>query len=195
VVSAAFASDVGVDNEALQLASGGYLYYDVTGITPSHERAYDTVKDKVEKNWRDDEIAKRLKAKADALLAKLKAGSTLKELADANNVKVQNAADIQRGNPGFAPPPLVQAAFSEPKGVPGMTQGQKETEYYLFKVTKVTDPKFVPTMPGAQAIAGQLKNAYADDIIGAYIAKIQSEMGVSINQAALNQVVGNSSGG
>ncbi len=195
VVSAAFTSDVGVDNEALQLASGGYLYYDVTGITPSHERAYDTVKAQVEKHWRDDEIAKRLKAKAEAMLAKLKAGATLASLGEADKLQVQNATDIQRGNAGFAPAPLVQAAFATPKDAPGMTQGAKETEYYLFKVTKVTDPKFVPAMPGPQSIADQLKNAYADDIIGAYIAKIENEMGVSINQTALNQVVGGSTGG
>src|SRR6185312_15140413 len=35
VVSAAFAGDVGIDTEALQLPGGGYLYYDVTGVTPS----------------------------------------------------------------------------------------------------------------------------------------------------------------
>jgi peptidyl-prolyl cis-trans isomerase D len=195
VVNAAFTSDVGVDNEALQLADGGYLYYDVTGITPSHERAYDTVKDKVEKNWRDDEIATRLKAKAQALLAKLKSGATLKALADADKLQVQTATDAQRGNAGFAPAPVVQAAFETPKDVPGITQGAKETEYYLFKVTKVTDPKFEPALPGPQQIAEQLKNAYADDIIGAYVAKLENEMGVSINQTALNQVVGSTSGG
>ena len=190
VVNAAFSSDVGVDNEALQLPSGGFLYYDVNGITPSHDRAFDTVKDKVETHWRDDEIAKRLKAKADAMLAKLKAGTTLKALADADKLQVQNAKDIQRGKPGFAPPRVAQAAFETPKGVPGMTQGQKETEYYLFNVGKVTEPKFEPNMPEARTIAEQLKSAYADDIIGAYIAKVENEMGVSINQTALNQVVG-----
>ena len=148
VVNAAFSSDVGVDNEALQLPSGGFLYYDVNGITPSHERAYDTVKDKVESHWRDDEIAKRLKTKADAMLAKLKAGGTLKALADANKLQVQTAKDVQRGKPGFAPPRLVQAAFATPKDVPGVTQGQKETEYYVFKVTKVTEPKFEPAHAG-----------------------------------------------
>ena len=60
VVAAAFASDVGVDNEALQLPDDGYLYYDVTGITPSRERTLDEVKDQVAARWRDDEIAKRL---------------------------------------------------------------------------------------------------------------------------------------
>lgn len=195
VVNAAFNSDVGVDNEALQLPAGGFLYYDVNGITPSHDRPYDTVKDKVESDWRDDQIAKQLKTKADAMLAKLKAGTTLKDLADADKLQVQTATDIQRGKSGFTPPRLVQMAFATPKDVPGVTQGQKETEYYVFKVTKVTDPAFKPAMPGPQEIADQLKNAYADDIIGAYIAKVENDMGVSINQTALNQVVGGGSGG
>ncbi len=194
VVNAAFSSDVGVDNEALQLPTGGFLYYEVNGVTPSHDRAYDTVKDQAAKNWRDDEIAKRLKVKADATLAKLKAGSTLKQLADVDKLQVQTATDIQRGKPGFAPPRLAQAAFNTPKDVPGVTQGQTETEYYVFKVSKVTEPKFEPKMPGARAIAEQLQTAYADDIIGAYIAHIENEMGVSINQTALNQVVGGEPG-
>ena len=48
VVGAAFASDVGVDNEALRMPNDGILYYDVTGITPSRERKLDEVKDKVD---------------------------------------------------------------------------------------------------------------------------------------------------
>ena len=72
VIAAAFNSDVGVDNEALTLPSGGYLYFDVDGITPSRARTLAEVKDKVEASWRADEIGKRLKAKADAMLAKLK---------------------------------------------------------------------------------------------------------------------------
>ncbi len=107
-----------------------------------------------------------------------------------NKLQVQTAKDIQRGKPGFAPARVVQAAFATPKDVPGVTQGQKETEYYVFKVTKVTEPKFEPALPEARSIAEQLQNAYADDVIGAYIARVENDMGVSINQTALNQVVG-----
>ena len=119
VVAAAFASDVGVDNDPLQLPNGGYLWYDVTGITPSRDRTLDEVKDQVEARWRDDEIAKRLQAKADDMLGKLKAGTTLAQLATEAGLKVETAADLQRGKPGgFAPAKLVEAAFKTPKGVP-----------------------------------------------------------------------------
>ncbi|MGH6665579.1 MAG: SurA N-terminal domain-containing protein, partial [Pseudolabrys sp.] len=64
VVAAAFASDVGVDNDPLQLPNGGYLWFDVSGITPARDRTLDEIKDQVAAHWRDDEIAKRLQAKS-----------------------------------------------------------------------------------------------------------------------------------
>ncbi len=76
VINAAFNSDVGVDNDPISV-EGGYIWYDVAGITPAHDRTLDEVKSQVEQRWHDDEVAKRLKAKATELLDKLKAGEPL----------------------------------------------------------------------------------------------------------------------
>ena len=120
VVSAAFASDVGVDTDALQLPNGGYLYFDVTGVTPSRERPLEEVKDQVAARWRDDEIAKRLQAKADDLVGKLKAGTPFTQVASEAGLKVETAADLQRGKQGgFVPAKVVEAVFRTPKGVAG----------------------------------------------------------------------------
>ena len=43
-------------------------------------------------------------------------------------------------------------------------------------------------------MAASLQNSFADDIVGQYIAKIEAEIGVTLNQAALNQVVGGGTG-
>jgi peptidyl-prolyl cis-trans isomerase D len=130
VVAAAFASDVGVDNDPLQLPSGGYLWFDVTGITPARDRTLDEVKDKVAARWRDDEIAKRLQAKANDMVGKLKAGTALDQLATEAGLKVVTATDLQRGKPGgFAPAKLVEAAFKTPKGVPASAVGGQETDF------------------------------------------------------------------
>ena len=104
VTAAAFASDIGVDNEALQLPTGGYLYYDVNGITPSRDRSLDEVKDQVISRWRDDEISKRLQGKADDIVGKIKAGTSLVQVATDNGLKIETAVDLQRGKPaGFVP--------------------------------------------------------------------------------------------
>ena len=189
VVAAAFASDVGVDNDPLQLPSGGYLWFDVTGITPARDRALDEVKDKVAARWRDDEIAKRLQAKANDMVGKLKAGTALDQLATEAGLKVVTATDLQRGKSGgFAPAKLVEAAFKTPKGVPASAVGDEETTRFVFSVTDVTDPPLDP-IAGKQ-LTTLLQNSYSDDIVGAYVSQLENDFGVSFNQQALNQVIG-----
>ncbi|MGY3118228.1 peptidyl-prolyl cis-trans isomerase D [Bradyrhizobium sp. S3.14.4] len=63
VVSQAFNTDVGVDNDAISF-KGGYVWYDVLAITPSRDRNLDEVRDQVEARWRQDQIAAKLKTKA-----------------------------------------------------------------------------------------------------------------------------------
>ena len=189
VIAAAFASDVGVDNDPLQLPGGGYLWFDVTGITPARDRTLDEVKDKVAARWRDDEIAKRLQAKADDMVGKLNAGTALDQLATEAGLKVVTATDLQRGKPGgFAPAKLVEAAFKTPKGVPASAEGDQETTRFVFRVTDVTDPPLDPI--ASKQLTTLLQNSYSDDIVGAYVSRLENDFGVTFNQQALNQVIG-----
>src|SRR5581483_9365772 len=191
VLGAAFGSDVGVDNEALQVPDGGYVYFEVNNVTPARERTLDEVKDKVESAWRDDEIASRLTEKAAAMLVKLKSGTSLDQVAKESGLQVQKAADLQRGKPGgFVPAKVVDAVFRTGKDDPTSTEGDKATGRFVFKVTAINDPKLDANSPDAKAIAATLVNAYTDDILGEYIARLESDYGVTINQSALNQVVG-----
>ncbi len=194
VVSAAFNTDVGVDNDALQLPSGGYLYYNVGGITPSRERKLAEVKDKVAQDWRNEQIAKKLKAKTDEMIGKLKSGTTLAALAGADAMTVQSAKDLQRGKPGgFVPASLVGAAFATAKGVPGSVDGKTPTERYVFEVTSVTEPKLDEKSADAKAIAATLQNSYGDDVSSEYLGHLESTLGVDINRSAVDQIIGASS--
>lgn len=191
VISAVFASDVGVDNEALQLPNSGYLYFDVTAITPSRERPLEEVRDKVEERWRADQIAERLSKEAEAILAKLRDGATLEQVAKERNIQTQTAGDLQRGRAaGFLPATVVDAAFATPKGEIGSAEYRQENAYYIFRVTDVSASTLDPKSDEAKAIASTLQSAYADDLIAEYVTHLQKELGISINQSALNQVIG-----
>ncbi len=89
IVSAAFASDVGVDNDPIDV-DGGYVWYDVAAITPARDRTLDEVKEQVTQRWRDDQIASRLKTKAADLLDKLKNGTPFDTLAAAEKLEGRN---------------------------------------------------------------------------------------------------------
>src|ERR1700727_1798159 len=92
VVSQAFASDVGVDNDPISF-NGGYVWYDVLGIIPSRERGLDEVRDQVETRWRDDQIASRLRTKAGEMVQKLDQGGKLADEAASAGMKVETAAN------------------------------------------------------------------------------------------------------
>ncbi len=95
VVTQAFNSDVGVDNDPISF-KGGYVWYDVLGITPSRERNLDEVKDQVEAKWREDQIASRLRTKATEMVQKLDQGGKLEDEATAAGLKVETAAGFKR---------------------------------------------------------------------------------------------------
>ena len=125
VISAAFASDVGVDNDPLQLPGGGYLWYDVTGITPSRERTLDEVKDQVAARWRDDEIAQAAAGQGRRLARQAQGRHALAQVASEAGLKVETATDLQRGKPaGFVPAKAVDAVFKTPKGAPASAEGE-----------------------------------------------------------------------
>ena len=186
VINAAFSSDVGVDTEALQLPNGGYLYFDVTGVTPSRERTLDEVKDQVETRLHDDEVAKRLQAKANDLVGKLKAGTPFAQVADEAGLKVVTATDLQRGKQGgFVPAKVVDVVFRTPKGAPGSAEGDKHTERFVFRVTDVVDPTLDATSTQGKAITDTLQNSYVDDIVTEYIGRLENDFGVKVNPAGV----------
>src|SRR6202041_2539250 len=123
VVSQAFASDVGVDNDPIPF-NGGYVWYDVLGITPSRDRTLDEVKDQVEAKWRDDQTTSRLRTKATEMVQKLDQGGNLADEATAAGLKVETAAGFRRDAslPGL-PASAIAAAFRTVKDGSGQTPG------------------------------------------------------------------------
>ena len=191
VVPAAFNSDVGVDNDPLE-ADGGYVWYNVAGITPSRDRTLDEVKDQVEARWRTDEIASRLKTKSADLLDKLKAGTPFDSVASAVGLKVQTADKLKRGKPGGGvSPAVVTAVFRTAKDAFGSAEGDQPTDWIVFRVTDITTPKFDAASADAKRIEDVLKRQESEEIFEQYMTWLRNDLGTSVNQAALTQALGN----
>jgi len=74
VVSQAFGSDVGVDNDPIAF-NNGYVWYDVLGITPSRERGLDEGQGtRSRRDGATTKIASRLRAKATEMVQKTRTG-------------------------------------------------------------------------------------------------------------------------
>jgi len=193
VISAAFASDVGVDNEPIE-ADGGYIWYNVAGITPARDRSLDEVKDKVEMQWREDQVAARLKTKAADLLDKLKGGADFEALARADGLKLETADKLKRqaGAGAGLPPKVIVAIFHTGKDGFGSGEGDQPSQWIVFRVTGVTDPKLDAGSPEIKRLEETVQRQTSGDIMEQYVESLESNLGLSVNQAALAQALGNS---
>ncbi|HKA80832.1 MAG TPA: SurA N-terminal domain-containing protein [Xanthobacteraceae bacterium] len=188
LLASAFSTDVGVDRDALQVQDG-YIWYDVTGVTPSRERPLDEVKTEVEARWREQEIATRLNAKAAEILDKVKAGTPLAEAAP--GLKVETMSGIKRGQPsGSLSQATVAAIFRTAKDAAGKAEAAQPAEQVVFRVTDIVVPTLDATSAESKKAIETLDRGLSEDILAEYIARLQSEIGVTINQSALNQVLG-----
>ena len=60
----------------------------------------------------------------------------------------------------------------------------------MFRVTEIKVPPLDPEAADVKRIDEALRSRAAQDLNEQYLAKVQSEVGVSVNASALNQVSG-----
>ena len=190
VVSQAFNSDIGVDNDPISF-NGGYVWYDVLGITPSRERTLDEVKDQVEAKWRDDQIASRLRTKASDMVQKLEQGGKLAEEAAQAGLTVQTASGLKReGSVPGLPAAVITAAFRTAKEGVGQAPDAGANAWIVFRVTDVTVPAVDLASDDMKKLKENIQRGLTDEQIAQYITKVESEIGTYVNQAAFAQVTG-----
>ena len=189
VVKAAFASDIGVDNEALRTATG-YVWYDVTGIEAPREKNLDEVRDQVATQWREDQVAQRLSEKANELFGRLEKGEAIEVVAQDAGAPVENAADLARNTAkDDLATEAVNRIFAVPVGKAGHAANGTDARA-VFKVTSATVPPLITTTQAAQNAENQLRAGFGDDLISQYIAQVRQDLGVTINQQALRRATG-----
>jgi peptidyl-prolyl cis-trans isomerase D len=196
LIAGAFAAEMGVEIDPIQV-EGGYVWYDITNITPARERTLDEVKTQVETRWREEEIANRLRTKAGELFDKLKAGTSLPEIAMAEGLTVETKVGIKRANvEGPLSARTIEAIFRTPKDaasfaptVTGSPQPIEMGEQVVFRVTDVVVPTVDFDSAASKNIREVLNRMAANDVLTGYLVQLESEIGVTINQAALRQII------
>lgn len=186
IISSAFNTDVGVENDPVQVP-GGFAWYEVAGVTAPRDRTLEEVRAKVEAQWKDEEIATRLKTKAAEMVEKIKGGATLAALASEAGLKVDTATGIKRSSTDPLPAAVVSDVFKLAKDAAGQSEGKDGVERVIFRVTDISTPAFDANSSDAKAITDNLRNAFADELLAQYVARVEADLGTTINRAALAQ--------
>jgi peptidyl-prolyl cis-trans isomerase D len=197
LLNAAFDTDVGIENDAVRLDGDGYVWVEVTAVTADRDRDLKEVRDKVVAAWKDAEIAKRLAAKADEIKKRVAGGETLENVASQDALEVKTAAKLLRS----AQPPAdlsaaaLEAAFGGPKGYAAVADGAAAGTKVVLVVTDVTTPPFDPKAPDLAQMRDQLGGQITNDYLQQFLAEMQQQLGLTVNQKAMQAVVAQQSPG
>lgn len=186
-----FRSDIGVDNEAIRLPrDSGYVWFDVTKIDPARDRSFEEVKAEVEKQWRADETAAKLSAKARELVERLDKGESFDVVAASAGLTIETAADIGRQDQrAELPAGVVAQVFGTAAGKSSSAASQ-DGGRVLFKVDTATVAPYVRTTQEAGNFERVLTSSVSEDILLQYVAFRQTQLGVRINEAAFRNATG-----
>lgn len=191
LTKAIFASDVGVDNDAVALKNGGYGWFEIAAIEPTRPLALDEVRAQVLAAVQQSDSQSALAQKANELAKKLDAGETFKTLAQTQNLTLQQSPALKRAAGQALPDSAIQQIFGTPLGGAGVAIGPNGSRI-LFQVTEATTPPLDLNEQTIKGLRPQLEASLADDIFSQYVSGLESALGVRINQAAMRAISGQS---
>ncbi|WP_165498237.1 peptidylprolyl isomerase [Siculibacillus lacustris] len=192
LLTGAFESDVGVENDTLDLGGHGFLWYAVTAVAPAHDRPLAEVHDRVVAAWTAEADAKRLDAAAAAFVARLKAGEEFDKVAADTKLEPKTSSEIKRDEPADdLSTAAVSAAFAGGEGHVAIAPAKDEGRIVL-QVASITEPVFFAETDDAKALAAQTSNAIQNTLLESWLVRVQKEIGVSSNQQVIARVIGRS---
>lgn len=187
VLAGAFNTQPGVDNETIDLPKqGGYIWYDVLSVTPSRDRTFDEVKSLAEERWKNDAAAKKIAALADTLRAKLDSGETFAHAIFGATVQKQEKLRRGRAAGGFGAQ-AIGRIFETAEGKAGVIESHDGIGRIVYRVTAASVPAAAAASMGVDAA---LTSGLQDDLLSQYVQKLQTDLGVSVNEAAVRSVTG-----
>ncbi len=190
LIRAVFDAETGIENEGLNTADNGYVFYEVNAITPARDRTLDEVRQKVVADWTKAETEKRLLAKADELEKRVKDGATLDTIAGELKLEKQTKRGLKReaddadfGKEGAA------AMFGVPENGVGTVPAPTGEAEILYKVANVTEPAGADAASVPDDAQKAFASGLADDLLDELVTQLQSQYDVRVDQTAIAQAM------
>jgi len=189
VIPAIFGSEMNIDNEALALRDGGYVWFSVDGMTPSRDRSFDEAREQVKAAWLEDERSRLISQKASELVQKINQGSPISAVAEdvkAPLLTVQGATRASRDK-GLPATALAQA-FLTPVAQASSSLGEaSDQRVILYVQSAVVTPANDETSKGMN---GEFAMALGDDIIAQFVVQTRQTLGVKTFEGAIQAAIG-----
>ncbi len=186
----AFQTDVGQQTDPVELGRDAIAWFSVTDIIRSKNKDLKDVKDKVLKDWRENETLQALNKLSGEIVKGLKKDKNLAKIAKKYGAKIKTTKALKRSDrdPNLAETVIAQAYLLH-KGQYSSARSKDGKGRVIFQVSKVEAPE--KTDPDAlKRISSALVGQYQQDFLESYIASLKKRYSVAIYQGQLNRLLG-----
>ncbi len=190
IAGAIFSGAIGVENNVIDLADGGYAWFDIFGETASKQKPYEDVKDDVSAIVLDLAKRKAIATAAREAVEKIKKGTAFAEVARQNKVKLVTLKPIKRLGPatGLNAQALERAFALKLNGTAAVVSSDNQSRT-IISVVKIIQPD-KPTTDEKKALRSALTQQMGGDVINQYISALLARYGQSVNQATFRRTTG-----
>lgn len=190
LLEAAFQAQAKVENQGISTRNNGYVFYEVDSITPARDRTLDEVKDKAVADWKAEQLAQRLEAKANEIAKRVTDGATLDAVATEMKLEKQTKRGLKREaeDPDFGGDG-VNAAFGVAQNGTGSFVAPDGASRIVFKVVESIEPAAADADSVPENERGGFATALSGDMLDELVSRLRGEYDVEVNQAAIDRAL------
>lgn len=186
LLNTVFETEIDVELDPLD-APDGFVWVNVDNIIADRDRTLDEVRDAVVRDWTAEQLRQRLNSRASEIVASLRQGSSIGEVASELGIGVLIAEDIAReGQSLNLSQSAVRLVFSTPRNGFAQASGAQENTRIVFEVTDAR----LENLEASEAIASQAAARVAEDMMLHYLTERQKDLGLEINDRNRRRALG-----
>lgn len=183
-LTTAFETEIGLEISPLTDGDDGFTWLETRDIVETAVPAFNDIKDKVAETWKTREAASATRKKAEELVARLRSGTPIAELAAAESAEIKTVNGVRRNqnNAAFNAAD-VNALFSVADNGKAFSIANDGKSAKIIASTPVLGTGFNPASEEARAIRQVLETNLSNDLYAEYVNALQEQIGVTINDA------------
>jgi peptidyl-prolyl cis-trans isomerase D len=190
IMTAVFASKVGVESEPIDLPDGSYAWVDVQSTTPEKQREFADAKADVKALWIETETRKAINDAAAKLVERVVKGEAIETVAaEAGGTVVVTEPSLRGAKPVGLTEQAMNQAFALGTGAASATDTLDGKSRVIFKVVEI-----IPAPPAKpeqiERIKADLQRQMQSETMASYVVGLQERYEVKINNTAFQRAIG-----
>ena len=169
-----------------------FLVFEVADVTPSATAPLNEIREQVVTDWRVQQGMEAAGQAARRVMQRVQEGATLAEAVAAEDVDLPTPDQVtlkrqQVAQQGQMPPALA-LFFSMAEGTVKRLESPQTFSWFVVGVDEITTPDIEADNPVVAATQQQLRSIVSEEYVAQFIAAVEDEIEIEINDAAVEAV-------